>query len=1365
MKTIHGALTILDVRPGEHIGIVYEQPDERLAVLILFIVAGLKRGEKVRLVTGEYQEALIEPLSEAGLDAEAALERRQLVTQPALPDWQAGADVAAWLHHETEMALAEGYTALRIALETFDLTGSRPLSPPLNAVELEAGLDTGLSNQLCAVLCLYRRSDLEAGDHFWNLLQMHSAVTAAGPSLAEIAAHRKAETALQEREAYHISFFENRFEPMLLIDPHTGMLVDANPAACDFYGYPREEFKNLAITDLNTLPPETILQEITHVRHGGNSRFNGRHRLADGRLREVEVHSGVIWRQGRELIYAIVHDVTPQRQIEQALRDSQERLSHLIETVPNGIIFTTPDGTIQLMNAAAGTILGIKAEAATDFTYEMLRARVTNLDGSPLPANGQIFHHVVNQNTPLYGFQCIVQREDRSQIYVSVNFAPFHGPHGEIEGVIASLTDITSQIQLLEQMNQERKRAETLAAGSRRQAEKWDAVFNALTDSVIIVDQHGNTLSFNPAAAHLYGGDLSTETMESALLKVRMYTLDGRPLDHWEDLPVFRALQGETVIGGQYCLINARGREMSILAAAAPIYQNGELTGAVIVINDITEREEFLQLAEEERRKAGEQAQWLAAVINAIVDIIIIVDAEGRIVRANPAAVRFYGIDPTQLERSALARRMQVRHLDGRPLRPEEFTTTRALQGEIVAKERYRFTTLDGKELILTISASPIRQGDQIIGAVAVWRDVTEHEQLVQELEIARRQAEQQAERLEREHQQARRLADKWNAVFNSITDAVLLYDATGQLVAANPETLRLYGLESLNRYNREKIIRDFQMRHADGRPLDNLEEAPSSRALQGETVTDERFIFTNAQGREIMVLISASPLWEEDQVIGAVAIWHDVTETERNQRLLQTLIDTIPAGVIAIDTAGNLLLRNPAAEKILDQPIYQRAQNYRNNCILYDLDGTPIPQKEGPLGRALLKGETAHHAELRLRRTNGSERIIEYSTNLVRNESRMIQGAIAVLQDITERKQIELETELERARWLTTLNTIPLPAIFIDSQKTVQIANPSAQELFQRQLIGAEWNQLFQEIHYLDAQTGLEIPPEKHPFAQALQGKTIDSTEIILVQNNGPRIPMLLYSSPVLMENEVVGAIIIAQDLTGLKEADRIKDQFLAMVSHDLRSPLATIKGWAGMAQDEPGNPKLTQKALDLILKGVQTQQRLIDDLLDSAALMAGIVQVRLEEQDLRPIIEQVSQGAQASLEKEIALSWELPAEPVIAAVDAVRLQQILGNLIANACKFTPKGGRIKIELQQEKDGAVIVVSDTGQGIPKEQLPHIFERFYSHIDQPRPGSRSLGLGLAIVKALVELHHGTVEALSAGKDQGSTFTLHLPRKL
>jgi signal transduction histidine kinase/CheY-like chemotaxis protein len=226
---------------------------------------------------------------------------------------------------------------------------------------------------------------------------------------------------------------------------------------------------------------------------------------------------------------------------------------------------------------------------------------------------------------------------------------------------------------------------------------------------------------------------------------------------------------------------------------------------------------------------------------------------------------------------------------------------------------------------------------------------------------------------------------------------------------------------------------------------------------------------------------------------------------------------------------------------------------------------------------------------------------------------------------------------------------------------------------------------------------------------------------------------------------------------------ANRLKDEFLATLSHELRTPLNAILGWTTMLRDGNVQQKHVMRALDTIHRNATAQVQIVNDLLDISRIVRGNVQLMPRLMSLGPLltlsVESIAPTAEA---KGVTICLSLGATPAFVWADHDRLQQVFWNLLSNAVKFTPAGGRVDVRMRTEGSDVRVDVADTGKGIAKGFLPHVFERFRQADGSSTRTHGGLGLGLAIGRHLIELHGGRMMAESAGEGQGSTFSVHLP---
>jgi PAS domain S-box-containing protein len=373
-----------------------------------------------------------------------------------------------------------------------------------------------------------------------------------------------------------------------------------------------------------------------------------------------------------------------------------------------------------------------------------------------------------------------------------------------------------------------------------------------------------------------------------------------------------------------------------------------------------------------------------------------------------------------------------------------------------------------------------------------------------------------------------------------------------------------------------------------------------------------------------------------------------------------------------------------------------------------------------------------------------------------------------------------------------------PLGSDAIAAAHFAAIVNSSEDVIVSKTLDGiiTSWNPAAERIFGYTAAEAigqhirLIIPPERwdeeeQVLARLRRGESIEHFDTVRRAKDGRFLDVSLTISPVRdATGRLVGASKIGRDVSDRKRvereldeyvakleaaraeaarASRMKDEFLAMLSHELRTPLNAVYGWARLLRAGQVTGEAATKALDVIMRNAQSQIQLIDDLLETSRIVAGKMRLDLRPLDLRSVIEAAVDAVRPAADaKGIRLRTMLGPGAVAFVGDPDRLQQVIWNLLTNSVKFTPKGGQVRVDLSGGDTHALVTVSDTGQGIGPEVLPHIFDRFRQGDSSSTRAHGGLGLGLALVRHLVEAHGGTVTAESPGEGQGATFTIRLP---
>ncbi len=384
--------------------------------------------------------------------------------------------------------------------------------------------------------------------------------------------------------------------------------------------------------------------------------------------------------------------------------------------------------------------------------------------------------------------------------------------------------------------------------------------------------------------------------------------------------------------------------------------------------------------------------------------------------------------------------------------------------------------------------------------------------------------------------------------------------------------------------------------------------------------------------------------------------------------------------------------------------------------------------------------------------------------------------GITAYLRDITERKFAEEEIRFQAH----LLSAVEQAVIATDLTGTILYWNAFAERLYgwtMKEAVGAN-------VLDLIVDGNREVAAE---ILGSLENGKSWSGEFMVKTKAGSQFPALVTDSPIINNvGELIGVVGVSVDITDRKKADeertlllererqarteaekanQLKDEFLATLSHELRNPLNVILGYSEvlLRSEEAQKSDFLKQAAGILRRNALAQSQLVRDLLDLSRLHMGKVALNRESVSLLTIIGNAVETVRAAaVEKEIDVRIVTGGELLFTNGDPLRLEQVVWNLLNNAVKFTPKGGKITIELQREGDEARLSVADSGQGIAPEFLPHVFEMFRQADATSSRTHAGLGIGLALVRQLVELHKGKVGVTSTGVGQGAEFTIRLP---
>jgi PAS domain S-box-containing protein len=527
----------------------------------------------------------------------------------------------------------------------------------------------------------------------------------------------------------------------------------------------------------------------------------------------------------------------------------------------------------------------------------------------------------------------------------------------------------------------------------------------------------------------------------------------------------------------------------------------------------------------------------------------------------------------------------------------------------------------------------------------------------------------------------------------------------------------------------------------------------------------------------------------------------HLLSERSREQlrqhaAWLSTTLRSMGDAVIATDGEGRVTLLNPVAETLTGWARDEASGKPLEDIfrITNQITGEPA---DSPVARVLREGVVvglANHTILTAR--DGTSHPIDDTAAPITDDGGQIRGVVLVFHDVSQRYAAEVS--IRESRQARHTAEVALRQAEDTRLVLAAIVESSDDAIIGETLEGVitSWNQAAELIL---GYTALEIVgkpvstlmPLAHSedmvriLERIRRGERVGHFETQRLTKNGRVIDVSLSVSPIRdADGTIIGAAKVARDITERKcaevererllaaaqaatadaeSANRMKDDFLATLSHELRTPLNAIVGWAKILRSGAADAEDIEEGLAAIDRNSQAQTQIVEDLLDISRIISGKLRLDVQRLALTDIIDAaLATVLPAANAKEIRVHKVLDSLAGPVSGDAARLQQVVWNLLANAVKFTPKGGQVQVLLERVNSHVEISVIDTGIGIQPEFLPHVFDRFRQGDASTTRRHAGLGLGLAIVKQLVEMHGGSIRAKSPGEGQGATFTLMLP---
>ncbi len=965
----------------------------------------------------------------------------------------------------------------------------------------------------------------------------------------------------------------------------------------------------------------------------------------------------------------------------------------------------------------------------------------------------------------------------------------FRDDDGKPERMIGVCVDITDRKEseesirkTNEEMSETLRRESEIARVITEQAERLRTTLSSIGDGVITTDNEGLVINLNPVAESLTGW--STEDAVGIPLEKVFSIVDESTREPVVN-PAMRALKEGIIVGlaNHTILIAKNGTETPIDDSASPIRsKEGEIIGCVLVFRDITERkrveQELSQSRQDLERRVVKRTEelthtnlFLSTLLENVREGIVACDSEGILTLFNTATREFHGLPEDPLPAEQWADHYDLFYPDGvTRMKKEDIPLFRALAGEAVKDVEMVIAPKQGDQRTLFASGQAFHdEQGKVLGAVVSMHDITRRRQA--EEALARAKDELEARVAARTAELAAS-EERATAIVTSIADGLITVDNEWRVTFMNPRG--------------EEILRPLQKTDINVRGQVFWDEFPATIG------TDIEVNFRNAMYERIPVHFETfyRPLdmWFDVRVYpsrdGVSLYFLDITARKLAEQQLLSSESRFRAAVGAVSSLiwtnnaqGEMEGVQPGWETFTGQK-FDEYQGYGWATAVHPEDAQPTIDA---WNEAVAEKKTFVF-EHRLRRADGKWRLCSVRAVPVIGEEDEIREWVGVHTDITHQKEAEENLRESEVRKTAMFEAALDCIISMDHEGRIIEFNASAEKTFghrREEVIGRDLADVIIPPAYREAhRKGME-----HYFKTG-EGPALNRRlELWALRADGSEFPVELTvtripvdgsaqftaylrditESKQLMELQEKATLELRQIAAKLSEADRRKDEFLAMLAHELRNPLAPIKNALHILRMTSDGDGPTRSASEMMDRQVNQLVRLVDDLLDVSRITRGKIELRRNRVELDSIIYQAVEVARPSCEKGgVEINVSQPELPIYVDGDSARLNQAVDNLLNNSCKFTEKGGRIDLTVGEEDGFAVIRVKDTGIGIDPAQLPFVFDLFVQADTSLERSVSGLGIGLSLVKNLVEMHDGTVTAHSEGLGHGSEFVIRIP---
>jgi len=875
------------------------------------------------------------------------------------------------------------------------------------------------------------------------------------------------------------------------------------------------------------------------------------------------------------------------------------------------------------------------------------------------------------------------------------------------------------------------------------QREWLRVTLSSIGDAVMTTDTAGLITFLNPVAESLTGWTQADAAGEPLDIVFKIVNEKTRCT---VENPAIEALREGIVVGlAHHTLLIAKdGTERPIDDSAAPIRTaEGEVAGVVLVFRDVSERRQ-------QEHQVQDALSYADTIIATLREPFVVLDNNLRVKTANRSFYQNFHV--TQEE-------TQGRFIFDLGNGQWNIPRLRAMLDEVLTElhpvhdfdVEHDFPTIGKKNMLLNARRFESVKGQTELILLAI-EDITER---------------RHAERLVRESEQRfRRFLDK-------LPVGAYTCDAEGLITYFNPSAAEFWGREPKLNDPADHFCGSFKLFLIDGTPIRHDECWMALALREGKEYTRQEIVVERPDGSRRVALTHVTPFFDESgRLAGAVNVTLDITERKRTEDELRQseqrqrfILDSMPQKIFTAKPNGDVDYFNPQWAEFTGLPFEQISGWGWKRLIHLD----DVTENVRAWQHSIDSGEPFQF-EHRFRRADGEYRWHVSRALPMRDEEGRVLMWVGSNTDVHDIKQAEMAMHDSEVRYRRLFEAAKDGILILDSRTGRIIdANP-----FMINLLGYSHDDFTGKELWEIGLFGDKSANEAAVGELQKQGY-IRYEHLPLESNRGRRVEVEIVANAYREGNHSVIQCNI-RDITersrlerktneqaeALIDLHRRKDEFLAMLGHELRNPLAAISNAGHLLRLEKSEDKLQQRANAIIERQVGQLTRLVDDLLEVSRITTGRIHLIQERIDLNGVVANAVETVRPLIgQRRHSLKVSVPPQPIWLYADAARLEQVVVNLLTNAAKYTDEGGHIWLSVGQEGDEAVLRVRDSGVGIASELLPHIFDLFTQaerSLDRSQGG---LGIGLCLVQRLVELHGGRVEARST-LGQGSEFVVRLP---